>query len=230
MKYILFKFYIKMKKNIILIKYKYLLKTYGPQGWWPLLDLHNSKNNKKGCNPTKTGSLNGYHPNDYSYPKTDRQIFEICLGAILTQNTSWTNVEKALLNLNQKNLINPEKIISISIDQLGILIKPTGYFNQKAKKLKEFASFYIFLKHKTPTRKQLLDIWGIGPETADSILLYAYKKPSFVVDAYTRKIFEYDKRISYDQIKQDFETALPKDYKLYQEFHALIVEHAKNTL
>ncbi len=211
--------------NKIKCFYEKLLEKYGLQGWWPLLDC-------KGCNPTKTGSIQGYHPGDYSYPKNENQRFEICIGAILTQNTSWPQVEKALINLKKINAINPEKIKNMEISELCHAIKPAGYFNQKAKKLKIFSEFYINLKGKKPTRDELLALWGIGPETADSILLYAYKLPSFVADAYTRRIFSsmglIKKYETYDNIKKLFEDNLEKDFKLYQEYHALIVEHAKN--
>ncbi|MDD5086506.1 MAG: endonuclease III domain-containing protein [Candidatus Nanoarchaeia archaeon] len=205
--------------------YNVFLEKYGPQGWWPLLDY-------KGVNPTKTGSVKGYHPGNYSYPKNENQRFEICIGAILTQNTSWPQVEKALINLKKLNAINPEKIKNMNINKLCSAIKSAGYFNQKAKKLKIFSEFYINLKGKKPTRDELLNIWGIGPETADSILLYAYKIPSFVVDAYTIRIFSaiglIKKDESYQSIKRLFENSLEKDFRLYQEYHALIVEHAKN--
>lgn len=202
--------------------YRKLLKEYGPQGWWPLLDV-------KGTNPTKTGSIKGYHPGDYSYPRTRHEQFEICVGAILTQNTSWPNVEKALLNLNSGFLLNPKKVIESDINHLSDAIRPAGYFNQKAKKLKIFSEFYQ--KNKRPTRTDLLNVWGIGPETADSILLFAYKVPSFVVDAYTKRILINQKIIeetaTYDEIKALFEKSIEKDYMIYQEFHALLVEHAK---
>ena len=204
--------------------YNKLLKSYGPQGWWPLLDV-------KGVNPTKTGSINGYHPGDYSHPKNEKEKFEICIGAILTQNTSWPNVEKALINLKKLNAIDPKKILSINEDKLKEAIKPAGYFNQKAKKLKVFSEFFINLNEKTPSRNELLSVWGVGPETADSILLYAYKMPSFVVDAYTKRIFsrigEIKKDEDYDKVKSVFEKNLKKDFKIYQEYHALVVEHAK---
>ena len=162
--------------------YNMLLKLYGPQGWWPLL-------NCKGINPTKTGAVKGYHPNDYSYPKNDRQRFEICIGAILTQNTSWPQVEKALLNLKGLNALNPEEMKNLKLEKLKQAIKPAGYFNQKARKIKEFTDFYLSLNNKISTREELLELWGIGPETADSILLYAFKVPTFVVDAYTKRVF-----------------------------------------
>ena len=244
---------------------------YGPQGWWPIVN-------------DKT-LICEYHPNDYSYPRTDAERFEICIGAILTQNTgwypnvvraiqqlklgrpftkeelelieaaeihkgiirekprkqttghiltqntSWPQVEKALLNLRKLKALTPMKIKKLNLEKLKQAIKPAGYFNQKAKKLKIFAEFYINLKGKTPTREELLNVWGIGPETADSILLYAFKVPTFVVDAYTKRIFAklglIEKNEQYEKVKKMFEENLPKDFKLYQEYHALIVEHAK---
>lgn len=204
--------------------YKLLFENYGPQGWWPLLDF-------KGVNPTKTGSTQGYHPSDYSFPKNDSEHFEICIGAILTQNTSWPNVEKAIINLKKLNLIDPKNILSVDEEILKNAIKPAGYFNQKLKKLKIFSKFYIGLNRTTPTRFELLNVWGIGPETADSILLYAYKKKEFVVDTYTKRIFSrigvLKKDEDYDKVKSFFEIELKSDFKIYQEFHALIVEHAK---
>ena len=210
--------------NKIMQHYNKLLKKYGYQGWWPLLDLHKSK---KGVQPTKTGFLRGYHPKDYSYPKTEKQRFEICISSILTQNTAWANVEKALINLEKIKAINPRVILSMDNKKIIQAIKPAGYFNQKAKKLKLFSEYYLSLEGKAPKREELLKVWGIGPETADSILLYAYKKPCFVVDAYTRRLFPKMKEWGYDKIKSYFERHLKKDYKIYQEYHALIVENAK---
>ena len=166
--------------------YKKLLLLYGRQGWWPLLGV-------KGENPTKTGSMRGYHPGDYSYPKNDKQRFEICVGAILAQNTNWVNVEKALLNLQKAGVLDAKKVLQIKKEKLAKLLRPAGYFNQKARKLKEFAQVYAKLGKRAPTREELLKIWGVGPETADSILLYAYKLPFFVVDAYTRRVFAKEK-------------------------------------
>jgi len=199
--------------------YNTLYKKYGPQGWWPLLD-------NKGTNPTKTGSIDGYHPGDYDFPKAENERFEICLGAILTQNTSWPNVEKALKNLKKDNLINPHNMIKENPDRIKELIRPAGYFNQKTKKIFLFIDFYINLNNQTPSREQLLDLWGIGPETADSILLYAYKQPVFIVDTYTRRLLNMQDK-PYEEIKHLIESSLEKDYKIYQEFHALIVEHGK---
>ena len=205
--------------------YLHLLDLYGYQGWWPLLDV-------KGTNPTKTGSISGYHPQDYSYPHTDNQKFEIICGAVLTQNTNWVNAEKAIFSLKALTDFVPQNLVGLNDEILKSAIKPAGYFNQKSKKLKIMAEFFVGLKGKIPSRQQLLDLWGIGPETADSILLYAYKKLEFVVDAYTRRLFLelgfISENYKYADIKRLFEENLQQDYKLYQEFHALIVEHAKN--
>jgi endonuclease-3 related protein len=212
------------------LTYRALLHAYGPQGWWPLLELHDAG----GVNPTKSGSIAGYHPGDYSYPHTDAQRFEICVGAILTQNTSWPNVEKALLALRAARALSPERILRLTDARLGNIIKPAGYFNQKTKKLKIFSDFYLSLnkrKTRAPSREELLSLWGIGPETADSMLLYAWGVPTFVVDAYTRRIggtlgwFTAD--ATYDEIKAVCEAALPRDVVVYRECHALFVEHAK---
>ena len=204
--------------------YKRLHNNYGHQGWWPLVSIN-------GVNPTKTGSVKGYHPNDYTHPKNDEERFEICVGAILTQNTAWPNVEKSIINLKNINALTPKNLLKSDEEKLKEAIKPSGYFNQKTKKLKIFSEFYINLKGKTPSREELLNIWGVGPETADSILLYAYKKPSFVVDTYTKRIFSrigvLKKDANYEEVKELFEKTLEKDYKIYQEYHALIVEHAK---
>jgi len=206
--------------------YNKLYDSYGPQGWWPLLSLENNN-----INPTKTGSLKGYHPNNYSYPKTKEEIFEICIGGILTQNTSWENVEKALLNLKKTNSISPLKLLKLSDGKLKELIRQAGYYNQKARYLKEFTKFFISSPKETVSREELLNITGIGNETADSMLLYAYKYPIFVIDAYTRRIFSRllskKEKDSYEIWQEYFHLKLEKDYKMFQEFHALIVEHAK---
>ncbi len=190
--------------------YHSLLLKYGYQGWWPITGV-------------------GYHPKDYSFPRNDRERFEICVGAILTQNTSWTNVEKALNNLHNNNLLSPEKIVKIDRAELSKLIKPAGYYNQKARYLQNFATF--FLEHRgIPSREELLSIKGIGKETADSILLYGYNVPTFVVDAYTKRIFKREGILdsnNYDEVKEYVEKRLKKDYKIYQEFHALLVQHGK---
>ncbi len=207
---------------MILKIYNKLLKAYGPQGWWPLTG-------HDGVNPTKAGSINGYHPNDYSFPKNDSERFEICVGAILAQNTNWQNVEKSLINLKNNKLLNAKKIIDNG-QLVKECIKPSGYFNIKAKYLRNFSEFYIALNGELPLREDLLSIKGIGKETADSILLYAYNEPSFVIDAYTRRIAKnlgLSDNLDYDYLKALFENNLPKDYKIFQEYHALLVEHAK---
>ncbi len=153
--------------------------------------------------------------------------FEISIGAILTQNTSWRNVEKAIINLDKFNFLNKEAIKQINEEDLGELIKSSGYYKQKAKKLKKFVEFLD--SNKEITRENLLEIWGIGKETADSILLYAYNREIFVVDAYTKRIME---RLGfsfkdYDELQRIFIENLPKDYRLYNEFHALLVKLGK---
>lgn len=198
------------KKTLLKI-YGRLLKKHGHQGWWPIQGRYNLKN--------------------YDLPRNKEEQFEICLGAILTQNTSWKNVEKALAKLQKNSLIHPKAILKTSYEILADTIRSSGYYNQKAKKLKEFSQFYQNLKpHQIPTREQLLTIWGIGEETADSILLYTYKQPYFVVDAYTKRLFksllnkEYK---TYQEWQHFFHTNLLQDYKLFNEFHALIVAEGK---
>ena len=162
------------------------------------------------------------------WPTTsDNKKFEIILGAILTQNTSWKQVEKAIANLKNNDLISQEAIKKVSLRRLASLIKPAGYFNQKAKRLKIINQFLE--KNKNPTRDQLLEVNGIGPETADSILLYAFNQPSFVIDTYTKRIMQRIgyKEESYGGLQALFQDNLPNDYKIYNEFHALFVEHAK---
>jgi endonuclease III related protein len=205
--------------------YHSLLKMYGPQGWWPLLTC-------KKTGKEKTDSFKGYHCGDYSFPKNSQQRIEICIGAVLTQNTAWVNVEKAINNLDGMKLLNAKAVKEINIRELKNAIIPAGYYNQKAGYLKNFASFYLSIKSRIPSRKELLSVKGIGPETADSILLYAYNQPEFVVDAYTRRMFShlgfFIMTAKYHDIKEIFQNCLPKDVVIYQEFHALIVQHAKN--
>ncbi len=205
--------------------YTKLYDLYGPQGWWPLQDI------VEGLTPRKTGAQNGYHPLNYELPNTPNQRFEIILGTILTQNTAWTSAEKALKNLKNLDVVDPKKILSIDADTLKAAIKCAGFLNQKSNYIMAITEFFIQLDGEIPTRKKLLSVKGVGNETADSILLYAYKQPFFVVDAYTRRIFTWLKLVnekdSYLEIKKKFESNLPRDYKLFNEYHALIVEHAK---
>lgn len=201
-----------------------LLEAYGPQGWWPLLG-------HEGTNPTKTGSITGYHPGDYSFPRTEAERFEICAGAILTQNTAWPNVEKALKALMETQVLEPAAILALPQEELATRIRPSGFHNAKAVKVKAFAAFHGQLAGRTPTRKELLAVHGVGPETADSIRLYAYGQPEMVVDAYTRRVFArlgwVPEDIAYEALKAFCVENLPTGVELYQEFHALVVEHAK---
>ena len=152
--------------------------------------------------------------------------FEIIVGAVLTQRTSWTNVERALDNLARAGVRDRESLLRLPEGELAGLIKPSGYFNQKARKLRILAGF-----RGKQDRESLLKLWGIGPETADSILLYALGKACFVVDAYTRRIFSRLGLIGpgwgYERVRGYFESRLPRDPGIYREFHALIVELAK---
>lgn len=201
--------------------YKVLLNEFGNLSWWPM--------------------DKGYHEKNNSDPR-----FEIIIGAILTQNTAWSNVEKALINLKEREMLNIKKISDVKLEELQKLIKPSGFFNQKAKRLKIFAKYlknnyhedlnYFFNREIYTIRDELLSLNGIGPETADSILLYAGNLPIFVVDAYTKRICErlpLNTNISYDEIQNYFETELSKIYsnkellKVYNELHALIVIHGK---
>ena len=169
-----------------------------------------------------------------------QQKFEICLGAILTQNANWRNVEKAILNLYKAELLSPKKILDIRDQRLEISIKPSGYYRIKAKKLKAFSKMLIkdfdgdvdklFKLPVKKAREKLLDTWGIGPETADSMLLYAGNKPIFVIDAYTVRLAKCLglKSLDYDSLQKYFMQNLPKSAKLYNEFHALIVRLGKD--
>ncbi len=190
--------------------YNRLYKSFGPQGWWPL---------------TISGHKTRHHAGE---PKNDNHRFEIVVGAILTQNTNWKNVEKSLENLSKNNMLSMDRIRRANQKKLAKLIRSAGYYNQKAERLKLIAGF-IF-KNKNPTREELLDVKGIGPETADSILLYAFNKPIFVVDAYTKRIFERlgFKERGYDELQELFHKNLNKDYKVFNEYHALLVELGKN--
>lgn len=209
--------------NDKLIKiYTELLSSYNPQGWWPV---------------TQAGELIPVYSQNNNLTK--KQKLEVCFGAILTQNTSWKNVEKAIIELNKNDLIDIDKIISIPQNELAELIKPSGYFNQKAERLKIFCTHIknnycgdlsiLFKKEIGELREELLSIKGIGNETADSIILYSAQKPIFVVDAYTKRIFSrlgIIKEDNYVKIQEQFHK-LKKDAKMFNEYHALIVEHAK---
>ncbi|MFW5887647.1 MAG: endonuclease III domain-containing protein [Bacteriovoracia bacterium] len=205
--------------SFLLKTYHCLLNTYGPQGWWPLLKDNNNHHRN-------------YHPGIYHFPQKPKEIFEICVGAILTQNTNWMGVEKSLWNLKKVKGLTYSGMKKLADTDLLQAIKPSGYFNQKAKKLRILCDNFPKWLKKTPTREELLAIWGIGPETADSILLYAFKVPTFVVDAYTKRILlnlnMIKEQAGYDDVKKLFEQNLPKDLIIFQEYHALLVRHAKD--
>ena len=162
--------------------------------------------------------------------------FEIIVGAILTQNTSWTNVKKAIANLKQQNLLSPQLLSKISEPELAGIIRPSGYYNQKAKKIKNFLKYFMreysgsieimATRDMYILRTELLAINGIGPETADSILLYALEKPIFVVDSYTRRIFSrhnwLSENLDYQEMQDYFMNRLNENVILFNEFHALI--------
>lgn len=167
---------------------------------------------------------------------------EVIVGAILTQNTSWANVEKAITNLKRHNLLSAKKLRQVNTRRLARVIHSTGFYNLKSKRLKNFINF-LFLNYKgklnlmfkTKTnrlRRQLLAINGLGPETVDSILLYAGGKPVFVVDAYTKRILSrhylIPKESEYNQVQEYFIRHLPKNTKLFNEFHALFVQLGKD--
>jgi endonuclease-3 related protein len=183
-----------------------LFNFFGPQHWWP-----------------------GETP------------FEVCIGAILTQNTNWQNVERAINNLKKEKLLNPIKLHRLPQRKLAQLIRPSGYFNIKAGRLKEFLNFLfdefdgdlnrMSQEETKGLRDKLLEVKGIGPETCDSILLYAGNKAVFVIDAYTKRILLRHKLIkegaTYQDMQKLFVWNLPKSVKLYNEYHALLVRLGK---
>jgi len=186
--------------------------------------------------------LLNYFGEQHWWPTTSTQPeFEIIVGAILTQQTTWKNVERSIQNLKQKNLLTPEGIFVLENSKLERLIRPCGFYKLKARRLKNFVEF-LFEKYdgslkvmfKEPLeklRQELLSVNGIGYETCDSILLYAGEKPIFVVDAYTFRLckrYEIINSRNYEEVRKFFENNLPKNVKLFKEFHALIVALGKN--
>ena len=185
--------------------YQQLFNHYGPQFWWPADDP-----------------------------------FEVIVGAILTQSTAWTNVEKAILELKKANVLNPVSLRDLPTDSLAQLIRSSGYYNVKARKLKAFVERLgnyndsierMFASDIPQLRKELLSIYGIGQETADSIILYAAGKPIFVIDAYTHRIMD---RLglnpdygNYAALQTVFMGNLTPDENLFNEYHALFVRHGK---
>ncbi|MBN2049643.1 MAG: DNA repair protein, partial [Spirochaetales bacterium] len=200
--------------------YDTLLETYGPQGWWPL--------SHRIGEPGFTSE--GYHPGVFPVLREEDR-FHIVTGAVLTQNTAWKNVRKALTALEDAKIRRAEDLAVLPLDNLSQLIRPSGYYNQKAKKLQGVMGFFLRGGHlKTgipPERPRLLNVWGIGPETVDSILLYAFDVPVFVVDAYTFRLWERFFGSScnkdYHALQESITRELPRDARVYQEFHALIV-------
>jgi endonuclease-3 related protein len=177
------------------------------------------------------------------WPASSR--FEVIVGAILTQNTNWKNVEKAIRNLKGAKLLNPKAIYSAAnndLAELALLIRPAGYFNVKAKRLKNFLDSLfddfggsltkLFNREQDELRRVLLKVNGIGPETADSIILYAAEKPAFVIDAYTHRILRRHglstKGASYHELQELFLSSLTPDVQMFNEYHALIVMIGKD--
>lgn len=204
-----------MPDQSLLSFYHSLLHKYGPQGWWPVT----------------TDGGPGYHPGDYSFPQTPQQRFEICVGTILTQNTQWQNAEKALSNLKKTDTLSPGQIKKTPPEKLADLIRHSGYFNQKQRKLRILAEFFQENDHRCPDRSQWLSLWGIGPETADSLLLYGYRQLEMVIDAYTLRILTHYTFLppgtTCQMAKQFCVRELPREVSVYQEFHALMVAHGK---
>lgn len=209
------------KKDIILLIFKILFKRYSSQGWWPVFDL--------------TKNVSVYRKKKYLPEK--KEIFEISVGAILTQNTSWKNAEKALGELKKNGYLTPFKIVNSENEKLYEMIRSSGYFRQKAEKLKIFSLWFLnnekdmFKKDPIDLRNDLLKLKGVGKETADSIVLYAFGGKIFVIDSYTRRIYYRItgdwKKYEYDDLRKIFENNLPSELKIYNEFHALIVKLAK---
>ena len=186
--------------------YSILLRTYGPQHWWP-----------------------------------GETSFEIMVGAVLTQNTNWTNVSKAIANLKKADLLAPQKILK-NKNKIFQLVRPSGFFRLKGQRLVTFCQYYVDQynadtkqmkkRNLKSLRGELINVKGIGRETADSILLYALGRPVFVVDAYTRRIFSrhgyFNYNDPYDEIRSLFERNLPRKVSIYNEFHAQLVMLGKS--
>jgi endonuclease-3 related protein len=193
-----------MTKRQLMTLYRRLYRSYGPQDWWPA-----------------------------------DSPFEVMVGAVLTQNTAWTNVEQAIAGLRRAGRLDPERIRRMRADTLARLIRPSGYFNIKARRLQNLCRWYLEAGGHVhlatwPTaelRAALLAVNGVGPETADDILLYAFERPVFVIDAYTRRLLRSLDMIrgdeSYEELRGLFEDRLVPDAQLFNEYHALIVRHAK---
>jgi len=186
--------------------YELLFQRYGPQHWWPA-----------------------------------DSPFEVVVGAILTQSAAWTNVERAIKNLSEANALSPVRLRQVPQDELAQLVYPSGYYNAKASKLKAFARYLrdncrdsldeLFSRDVPTLRRELLSIHGVGEETADSIILYAARKPVFVIDAYTRRVVTRlglePSAARYADFQRLFMENLPPDEQMFNEYHALIVQHGK---
>jgi endonuclease-3 related protein len=202
--------------------YNRLFSLYGSQGWWPV------RSECKG---------RGYHLGEFGLPATRKGKFEVCMGAILTQNTAWTQVEKALSNLFAAKMNTPEKILKTDSETIATLITPAGYRNQKTIYLKNIAKWFkkIYTPNPKPYtqefRDELLKVKGVGRETADSILLYAFHLPTFVIDTYTKRTLAalniFDEKTPYETLRKWFMDKLEPSVELFQEYHALFVEHGK---
>jgi endonuclease-3 related protein len=197
--------------------FKLLFDYYGPQGWWPLLKEINGE------------FICDYNTENSISIKEDNEKLEIALGAILTQNTTWKNAQRALINLKKTGLLDIRSLEKVEDKVLAEFIKPSGYYNQKARKIKEYIKFLN--SGKEITRENLLRVWGLGPETVDDILLYAYDKSHFVIDTYTKRLFSRlgicNEKIDYHKLQDIIQNSIQKDTYVYKEYHALIVNHGK---
>ena len=196
-----------MKRTTISGIYKALYELYGPQDWWP-----------------------------------GETEVEIIIGAVLTQNTAWQNVAMAIANLKENKLRDAQALLQAEPERVKSLIKPSGFFNVKYKRLRNVAKYFVeagidFERFRSlpvaQLREELLAINGIGPETADSILLYAFQRPIFVIDMYSRRLFSrlgygFMETCTYERAQKLFMDNLPPDHRIYNEYHALIVMHCKS--
>ena len=219
--------------------YNKLLAHFGPQGWWPTTKVRLQITDYR-LKAFESDLIPQYHP--LSYEVIDEtEKFEICIGAILTQNTAWSNVVKALTNLHKTGIFTPKQLYRLSETQLAGLIRPSGYYNQKTVRLKNFSrhiqkkyqgKLEIFFDRKyNIVRDELLSLNGIGPETADSMMLYVGNIPTFVIDAYTLRLAKrigWINNYKYDNTKSFFERNLSCSVKIFNEYHALIVSLGKN--
>ncbi|MFH0973702.1 MAG: hypothetical protein V1817_02870 [Candidatus Micrarchaeota archaeon] len=206
-----------MKRFDLRKVYETLYSAFGPQGWWPVTCASAAKRD------------------------SDEARFEIMIGAVLTQNTAWTNVERAIDCLRKEKLLSVRALSRAPLAKIKACVRSAGYYNQKARYVKALARYLeknydgdlekFFSQPPGSLRRELLSLRGVGPETADSILLYAGGKRFFVVDAYTRRVFARYGILNggedYDTVRALFEANLARDEKIYGEFHALLVELAK---